>query len=434
MPTINRTPGASPAATTATTEPARPTAAGRPAAAPAAGGPTNPPGTFTPHVAPPPPLVVTNPTTARPAPIINAQDVFPPPPGNNPPLDYKVSIPPALVARYPKIFFDGGDIDSHLELETKWKVDLNDVAGMKKKLDQMVADPALVEQVLGRGWKVTANTKYIGKPMQDRYDDDPGTLATTAAKGAFRDRGVEGDRYNNINYKPDGGIRGATVFDPVIRTEYDMAVNIEVRDDPSLLAPLIGSGEHFDVWRFGPKLDPSKIEVVSDISDIRAKYNFEHESGLAIEASLDDVDWKSEKFLDKTGKPMTVKFGQLEMEKEHLAFAGNPGGGAPAAGPAAPAAPAAPAMDDDPLAALRAMSGPISMGGPPRIHTPTDAKSPAVRQTPDYPTQVEFNKALAKFLYNGKTPEAADQKNYTGFKLAAEKYDDANLKKLLKLS
>jgi hypothetical protein len=427
MPTINRTPGSTP---TVSTEPTKPATAGKPATAstPASGGLTNPAGTFTPHVAPPPPLVVTSPTSARPAPIQPAQDVFPAPPGNNPPLDYKVSYPPALVQRYPKVFFDGGDMDSHLELETKWKVDLNDVKGMKAKLDQMVNDPKLVEQVLGKGWKVTANLKYVGKPMVDNYDDDPKSLPITARHGVMRDRSVEGDRYNNINIKPDGGIKGPSVFDPVIRTEYDMAVKTEVRDDPGLMRDFMGSGEQLDVTRFGAKVDPGNLEVVSTISDIRAKYNFEHESGLAIEASLDDVTWTSNAFKDKNGNPMEVKYAQLEMEKEHLAF----GGAAPAAGAPAAAAPAPAADDDDPLAALRAMSGPISMGGPPRIHTPTDAKNPANRQTPDYPTQVAFNKSIASFLYGaGKAPEAAEQKNYTGFALAAQKYDDPTLKKLL---
>lgn len=426
--TINR--NGPPAGTPNVATPQQPRPANRPAqpaAAPNAAQ-TNPPGTFTAHTPPTPPLVVTNPTSARPAPIMAAQDTFPPVPGAPVALDYNVKIPPALVQRYPKIFFDGADVGSHLELETKWKVDLNDVAGMKKKLDDMVADPRLVEQVLGKGWKVTANTKYVGKPMVDNYDDDPKTMAITAGHGVLRDRSVEGDRYNNINIKPNGGIKGGTVYDPVIREEYDMAVKIEVRDNPGLLADFIGSGEHLDVMRFAPKVDPRNLEVVSTISDVRAKYNFEHESGLAIEASLDDVTWSSDKFKDKQGQPMQVRYAQLEMEKEHMAFGGNTAAPAPAAGGAAPAP--APA-DDDPLAALRNLSGPISMGGAPRIHTPDDAKSPGVRTTADYPTQVAFNQKLGAFLYNNKTPEQAEQKNYTGFAMAAQKYDDPTLKRLL---
>jgi hypothetical protein len=430
MVTINRN---GPAGTPNVATPEQPKPANRPAqpAAPNAAQ-ANPPGTFAPHVAPPPPLVVTNPTSARPAPIMAPQDSFPPVPGVEISLDFKVPYPPALVQRYPNIFFDGGDVDSHLELETKWKVDLNAVAGMKKKLDDMVADPNLVEQVLGKGWKVSANTKYVGKPMVDKYDDDPKTMAMTAAHGVLRDRSVEGDRYNNINIKPNGGEKGPTVYDPVIREEYDMAVKTEVRDNPGLLSDFFGSGEHLDVMRFAPKIDPRNLEVVSTISDVRAKYNFEHASGLAIEASLDDVTWSSDRFKDSSGQPMQVRYAQLEMEKEHLAFAGAGGAPAPAAGPAVPFTPA-PALEDDPLAALRNLSGPISMGGAPRIHTPSDAKQPGVRQTADYPTQVAFNQKLGAFLYDGKTPEAAEQKNYTGFRLAAEKYDDKNLKQLLGL-
>ncbi len=366
---------------------------------------------------------------ARQPPTMAAQDVFPAPPGNNPPLDYKVPYSAELVKRYPKVFFAGGDMDSHLELETKWKVDLKDIDLFRKKLDALVSDPKLLLSVLGKGWSVTPNLKYVGSPMIDKYDDDPATLSVTRDHGVVRDRSVEGDRYNNINVKPDGGQKGATVFDPVIRTEYDIAVNKEVRDDPGLLNGFIGSGEHLDVFRFIPTpIDAAKLKVVSDISDIRAKFNFDHESGLAIEASLDNVTWKTEEFLDKSGKPMVVKYGQIEMEKEHQAFGGN------SPTPAATTAAAAPApADDDPLAFLRG-AGPVSIGGPARIHTPTDQKSPAARKTPDYGLQVEFNRKIAAYLYGaGVEPKQAEQKNYTGFVQAATEYNDPRLKKLLGL-
>lgn len=383
-----------------------------------------------------PPAAATG-ASARQSPIIAAQDKFPRPQGT-PPLDYSAKYPTALVQRYPKIFLAGGDLVSHMELETKWKVDLNKVAEYKQKLDALAADPKLAEQMLGKGWSVVANTKYIGKPMVDNYSDDPATLGYTKASAVNRDRSVEGDRFNNKNFKPDGGIAGPTAFDPTIRIEYDIATDPAVRKDPSLLAGFVGSGEHFDVFRFGPKVDPSKLKIVSTISDVRAKYVFKHTSGLEIEASLDDVTWSSKQFTDDKGAPMKVRYAQLEMEKAHLAFAGNgtPGAATPALpslNPGLPGAAAPPASANDPLAFLRNNGGAgLTFGGPPRIHTPEDAKDPSIRQSAEYKQQVDLNKAVAAFLYgSGVTPEFAKQKNRAGFEIAAEQYKSAALKKML---
>ena len=187
-----------------------------------------------------------------------------------------MKVPPALVQRYPKVFFSGADLNSHLELETKWKVELNDVAAYKAKLDQLVGDPKLTEQVLGKGWKVTANTRFVGKPMVDNYDDDP-RRSPPASHGVFATAASRATATTTSTSSPTAA-GGQTVFDPVIRAEYDLAVNKRCATTRAC-SPLIGSGEHLDVLRFGPKFDPAEARGRFELSDIRAKYDFEHMSG-----------------------------------------------------------------------------------------------------------------------------------------------------------
>src|SRR5262249_27666826 len=135
------------------------------------------------------------PTPSRAAPVLPAKD-WPLANGKAPELDYRISYDnyPKLVEQYKDLLVPGADMISHLELETKWKVDVSKIAEFKQKLDALAAasakgDTAAVAKALNDStgeWKVTANTRFVGDPMVDNYDDDPATLAITQAHGVFR--------------------------------------------------------------------------------------------------------------------------------------------------------------------------------------------------------------------------------------------------------
>ena len=329
------------------------------------------------------------------------------PPGFKPPLDVELKFSPEMVAQYPSLLLKDGQFLSHLETETKWKVDLAKVAEFEKKFEKLVADPALLEKVMGeKGWKLTPVEKYYVKdsagkvkrgadglpelnPMVDTYfDTKDHKLAKACA--ALRFRELEGDKVNNINLKPGPG-RVDTATGTATRIEYDMDVAPGTKKNPKLALEFFESNEQLNPFRMMTQVIPGlkaseALNPSVEISDKRYKFILENASGLAIELSLDDVTAKS--LDDKKAKP--ARFAQLEMEVNHMQFHAE-----------APV---------DTAAFLANLGSNATLGGPPRIHVPNDVNNPLVPQDPTYIQHSKATAALGKYLYGDKQIELGLQK------------------------
>ena len=139
-------------------------------------------------------------------PIMPAVTEFHDPIGYKPPLDMGVSVDPALVDRYSGALTPESQFSSRIEHETKWDVDVGDLAAFRDKLETMAGDPKLVQELLGKGWTMTRVEKYFARnpngtirhdregkpvlePMKDTYFDVPGMpIISREAALRFRDR------------------------------------------------------------------------------------------------------------------------------------------------------------------------------------------------------------------------------------------------------
>lgn len=352
-------------------------------------------------------------------PIMPAVTEFHDPIGYKPPLDMGVSVDPALVNRYSGALTPESQFSSRIERETKWDVDVGDLAAFRDKLETMAGDPKLVQELLGKGWTMTRVQKYFARdpngtilrdregkpvlePMKDTYFDVPG-LPIISREAALRFRELEGDTLNAVNVKPGPGI----TVDPGIttRVEYGLTVQPGVKQHPERMAEFFGSDEHLNPFRhireLVPTLDPHELQPAVHISDLRNKYNLVHDDGTEVEVSLDNFKGTSPFAPGKNSHR-----GQLEMEVNHMQLTSDN-----VLGAAPPAAAAGGGLDD--LAALLAqMGGSATLGGAPRIHQPSDIFNPLLREDGAYHQQEAITRALGDYLYEGRTPEVAKQKAY----------------------
>jgi hypothetical protein len=350
---------------------------------------------------------------AVPVPIIPAQSVFNDPPWFTMPLDLGIQFPPELVSRYSKVLAPNGQFTSRLEHETKWDVKLEQLEPFRLKLEALVADQKLIDQIFGVDakdghsvWSIERVDKYYEKdasgkvktdksgkpilsPMVDTYYDTP-DYKLSKAQAAFRFRELEGDTVNNINIKPGPGMRDD--IGVATRVEYGLWVRGSVRDNPSLLKDFFQSREHLNPFRFLQQIVPgldagSALQPSVKISDARYKYLLKNENGLSVELSLDDVTAMAM----RGDTSRRAHFGQLEMEVDHMQFGSNN----------------VTQPKPEEIRKWLEQNG-SDLGGAPRVHTLADINNEKLKKMPEYVTHTAATKALGNYLYGDyrKAPQA----------------------------
>lgn len=228
----------------------------------------------------------------------------------------------------------GGQIRSRVEAEGKYQIPLDQMPELKKKMFELAKDPALASKVLGADWTLTEETRYYKKdaagnvmkgadgfpipdPMVDTYYDNK-NLDAAKKDMAIRYRWTEQNKTGAWNFKP--GIGKTTKEGVVYRVEY----GLDATDDkPTSVKKFVDSDHSLNPFKtireVVPGATPSEfLQPSVKITDTRYKFKMQHKNGLIVEMSLDDAI--AQNLRDPNSKP--VKFGQVEMDIDHLATAG----------------------------------------------------------------------------------------------------------------
>ncbi len=224
-----------------------------------------------------------------------------------------------------------GQIRSRLEAEGKYDVSESDVTSIKATLFELAQDPAKAAAVLGAGWKMNLEDRYLQRdastgalvqgsdgfpipdPMVDTYYDGA-NFEAAKANAAIRYRWTEGNKTGSWNIKPGFGVTSPS--GTVYRVEYGLDATDDtpesVRAFADSLHPLNPFASLRDVI---PGVSPADLlKPAVKLTDYRWKFKLEHTSGLIIEMSLDDVHAQAlRKGKDK------MRYFQLEMDVDHLA-------------------------------------------------------------------------------------------------------------------
>ena len=229
----------------------------------------------------------------------------------------------------------GGQIRSRVEAEGKFQIPIEDFDQVRKDLFELAQDAKAAGKVLGKGWTIKVEDRYMQKdksgnlkkdkdgypvpdPMVDTYYDN----ANRDAAGndmAIRYRWTGGNNTGAWNFKP-----GLTVADSegvVYRVEY----GVDTTDDKPGTVKAFADSQHplnffSQIRQVIPGSTPSDyLKPSVEVADKRYKFSLQHTSGVAIEVSLDSVTAKD--LRKKGSKP--VHYVQIEMDMEHLALQSN---------------------------------------------------------------------------------------------------------------
>lgn len=208
-------------------------------------------------------------------------------------------------------------LGSRFEQELKLHVDLSDFSRVEKLLTTLVNDPAKVEKMFGRGWTMTEDRTYVGKPMVDVYLDNK---SRDGAKNGTALRFRTGNGTTSLNYKPnDGKYEGDGVY---TRIEYQA----EGLKSAKSIDPFMDSDHPLNFLQLlreiAPNGSPSDFTgKAAKIVDKRRKFKIHGPGGDEVEISLDR--FKANRMAGGKVTGPTVEIGQLEVELNHLGVGGS---------------------------------------------------------------------------------------------------------------
>ncbi len=350
------------------------------------------------------------------------------------PLDAAVAFGPDILKEWPKVLDKQGAITTRLESEFKGNARSEaELEAAVKKMYAMAADKKLCEKILGKDWEVEAIDRHHLKdkrgrtimdprgfpatdPMIDVYFDTP-SYDVTQKKSAIRIRSNE-QKTGRLNIKgtPNPDKNGVSQ-----RVEYglDLKPGVKVKD---LLAFLDQDSTIYNTgWeelQSQGYISASDLEEAFKVIGDRHKFKISNKkTGVEAELSLDFTTVQDLRRKDKHGKPLEARFGQVEMELDHLQV--NSSNMQAAVRTATGSYVDAPTTEAEQQKVLKKLGKDASMevGIEPFIHKFEHTKNKAFRQSASY---VEFQslvsgKLLTSLFPKGLTPGA--QKAYTGAKL-----------------
>ncbi|MGQ0504275.1 MAG: hypothetical protein ACT4TC_03070 [Myxococcaceae bacterium] len=355
-----------------------------------------------------------------------------------PPVDFNHPVSAEVKQLYP-IFAptpptNGGEFNSRLETESKIAVPMEAMDGFRGKLEDLVNNPQLVEQLFGPGWTVKRAERYFegqqvpvldqnGQPVLDEtgkpkmqlqlmtdekglpkakvmkdvvYDDD--NYNHTKSRSILRFREFEGDKFNMVNFKPGFGRWDGNIIN---RIEYALLAAPGIKDHPEQLADFFESDEHLNFFRFAydaaPGVNAKELKAKFDNADTRYRYMLENKDKLAeIELSLDHVKGSARNVLDENGNPKVVEFGQLEAEVSHT----NIKGGEWDLTDPEQAKQVKEMMEKAKAEGLLPPNGKFS----PPIHVPDDVNNKPLRETESYTDFQDVVSKFTDFMYGTEFP------------------------------
>ena len=213
----------------------------------------------------------------------------------------------------------------------KTKLTQSEFIAAKKRLFDLVNDPAAQLATFGPGWKITPETRYYKKdaagnflkdahglpipdPMVDTYYDNA-KLDAAANDMAIRYRWTEGNQTGSWNFKPTGG-RTDKKSGIVYRLEYGMDTT---DDKPETIREFVDSMHPLNpfqvIRQIVPGAKPSEFLYPSaKVKDVRHKFKLEGPNNLIIEISTDHVETTN--LRNTANRP--VDYYQIEMDIDHL--------------------------------------------------------------------------------------------------------------------
>ncbi len=212
------------------------------------------------------------------------------------------------------------DSTSRLEPELQGSVDLAKMPQLEKLMDELSADGARSESLLGKGYRVVKLNK-APRDVWDRYLDTPdGQLAAT--NSSLRIRSENGT--DQINFKPRGAVR----FPNGMAHRVELGVNIPAATNgkmtPGVMKFFRNTKLRDNPLREIPKLYGRDVgEFFEQAVDIKQQRTMYEVQALDVggnwvkkaEVSLDRVTARDPQDLNRT-----VSFGRMELEGEHVSL------------------------------------------------------------------------------------------------------------------
>jgi hypothetical protein len=224
-----------------------------------------------------------------------------------------------------------GAIRSRVEGEGKFQVRDEDFSASLRRLLSLANSPNEVTSLLGPGWKLALEDRYLLKhsngrlkldskglpmpdPMVDTYYDDA-SFRAAENDVAIRYRFTAQNQTGAWNIKPGASLTDADGV--TYRVEYGVDTT---SDSPRVIEKFADSTDPLNpfsrISRAIPGARPSDfLQPAVKITDYRYKFKLEHTSGLIVEISMDDV--RAENLRSATSP--RVRYFQVEMDIDHLA-------------------------------------------------------------------------------------------------------------------